>query len=140
MSDLFVECMNNGTTSASSSSSSGYSDDGLSWSTSSSIPTDTYPKYVPTTTAMPLVDTVETGEEIESFHDQDVNLLTPIPKAQNHADIAQGITIGLAVIGILALAVGFVIHRRIKRNPYRSQEFLLTDSIFRFDGYSQLET
>ncbi len=54
--------------------------------------------------------------------------------------IVSGIAIGFTFIVILAVG-GFIFafYRRTRMNRYRSQEFLLTDSVFRYDGYSQVD-
>lgn len=49
-----------------------------------------------------------------------------------------GIFLGVAGVAILMLIV-FVAIRRYRANRYRNQEFLLTDSVFRYDGYNQLD-
>ena len=33
----------------------------------------------------------------------------------------------------------YLFFRKVQSNRYRSQEFLLTDSIFRYDGYSHVD-
>ena len=51
-----------------------------------------------------------------------------------------GVAIGFSVVLVLALAVGgLFLYRKVQSNRYRSQEFLLTDSIFRYDGYSHVD-
>ena len=51
-----------------------------------------------------------------------------------------GVAIGFSVVLVLALAVGgLFLFRKVQSNRYRSQEFLLTDSIFRYDGYSHVD-
>jgi len=49
-----------------------------------------------------------------------------------------GIFLGVASVAILML-IFFVAIRRFRANRYRNQEFLLTDSVFRYDGYNQLD-
>jgi len=49
-----------------------------------------------------------------------------------------GIFFGILLIAIVLVAVGFG-YKKYRDNRYRNQEFLLTDSVFRYDGYSQLE-
>ena len=49
-----------------------------------------------------------------------------------------GVIVALLVIALVGV-VSFWYYRRIRMNRYRSQEFLLTDSVFKYDGYSQLD-
>jgi len=57
-----------------------------------------------------------------------------VPKA------AQAVAVLVAVVLLAVVAgVSFWYYRRVRINRYRSQEFLLTDSVFKYDGYSQLD-
>ena len=57
-----------------------------------------------------------------------------------HDGTVKGVAIFLSIAGVLVLAVIAVIaFRKLRENRYRNQEFLLTDSVFRYDGYSQLD-
>jgi len=52
----------------------------------------------------------------------------------------RGVAIGFCVVVVLAIAVGgLVLYRRLQRNRHRANEFLLTDSVFRYDGYAQVD-
>ncbi len=65
-----------------------------------------------------------------------VTKVTSVP--ENHS--VRGAAIGFCIVLVLAIAVGgLFIFRKVQRNRYRAQEFLLTDSVFRYDGYSQVE-
>lgn len=45
-----------------------------------------------------------------------------------------------SLLGVaLLMGVGAFAYKRYRANRYRNQEFLLTDSVFRYDGYSQLD-
>jgi hypothetical protein len=51
-----------------------------------------------------------------------------------------GVAIGFSIVLVLGLAIaGLFLYRRVQRDRFRSQEFLLTDSIFRYDGYSHVD-
>jgi len=49
-----------------------------------------------------------------------------------------GIFLGLSGAIILSVILGIVVWKYRQRR-HRDQEFLLTDSVFRYDGYSQLD-
>lgn len=51
---------------------------------------------------------------------------------------AVGVFFGIVAIVLVMLAAGFG-YKKYRDNRYRNQEFLLTDSVFRYDGYSQLD-
>lgn len=60
----------------------------------------------------------------------------------NHGEsnVIRGVAIGFAGVVLIAIAgFSFAFYRKTRINRYRSQEFLLTDSVFRYDGYSQVE-
>jgi len=52
--------------------------------------------------------------------------------------LALAILMALVFIVVVG-GVSFWYYRRARINRYRSQEFLLTDSVFKYDGYSQLD-
>merc|ERR1719402_1768921 len=65
---------------------------------------------------------------------------TKIKTSGAHDGTVKGVAIFLSIAGVLVLAVIAVIaFRKLRENRYRNQEFLLTDSVFRYDGYSQLD-
>merc|ERR1712059_90662 len=50
------------------------------------------------------------------------------------------VSIFLGVFGVaLVVLLAMFGYKKWKENRFRNQEFLLTDSVFRYDGYSQLE-
>merc|ERR1712142_1346177 len=51
---------------------------------------------------------------------------------------AVAIFFGVFAVAIVALAAGMG-YKKYRDNRYRNQEFLLTDAVFRYDGYSQLD-
>eukprot|EP00090_Calanus_glacialis_P045413 TRINITY_DN8417_c0_g1_i1.p1 TRINITY_DN8417_c0_g1~~TRINITY_DN8417_c0_g1_i1.p1 ORF type:complete len:822 (-),score=306.82 TRINITY_DN8417_c0_g1_i1:453-2918(-) len=51
---------------------------------------------------------------------------------------AVAIFFGVFAVAILAL-VAIMGYKKYRDNRYRNQEFLLTDAVFRYDGYSQLD-
>jgi len=51
---------------------------------------------------------------------------------------AVAIFFGVLAVAIVALAAGMG-YKKYRDNRYRNQEFLLTDAVFRYDGYSQLD-
>jgi len=51
---------------------------------------------------------------------------------------AVAIFFGVFALAIVALAAGMG-YKKYRDNRYRNQEFLLTDAVFRYDGYSQLD-
>jgi len=51
---------------------------------------------------------------------------------------AVAIFFGVFAVAIVALA-GAMGYKKYRDNRYRNQEFLLTDAVFRYDGYSQLD-
>ena len=52
----------------------------------------------------------------------------------------RGFAISFSIFILIVVAVGgLYLFRKMQRNRYRAQEFLLTDSVFRYDGYSQVE-
>lgn len=51
---------------------------------------------------------------------------------------AVGIFVGIVLVALVILGAIFG-YKRYRDNRYRNQEFLLTDSVFRYDGYSQLD-
>ena len=64
----------------------------------------------------------------------------PLQTSGAHDGTVKGVAIFLSIAGVLVLAVIAVIaFRKLRENRYRNQEFLLTDSVFRYDGYSQLD-
>ncbi len=65
-----------------------------------------------------------------------VHHVTSIP--EDHS--LRGAAIGFCIVIVLAIAIGgLLIFRRVQKNRYRAQEFLLTDSVFRYDGYAQVD-
>jgi hypothetical protein len=57
-----------------------------------------------------------------------------------HANGLRGIAVGFSVVMVISLALaGLFVYRRLQRNRFRAQEFLLTDSVFRYDGYSHVD-
>merc|ERR1712013_609586 len=51
---------------------------------------------------------------------------------------AVAIFFGVFAVAIVALAAAMG-YKKYRDNRYRNQEFLLTDAVFRYDGYSQLD-
>jgi len=51
---------------------------------------------------------------------------------------AVGIFFGIVAIVIVMMVAAYG-YKKYRDNRYRNQEFLLTDSVFRYDGYSQLD-
>jgi len=50
------------------------------------------------------------------------------------------VSIFFGLVGLVALVAIFLLgYKKYKERRYRNQEFLLTDSVFRYDGYSQLD-
>jgi sphingomyelin phosphodiesterase acid-like 3 len=56
----------------------------------------------------------------------------------NISSRAVAIFFGVFAVAIVALA-GAMGYKKYRDNRYRNQEFLLTDAVFRYDGYSQLD-
>ncbi len=72
----------------------------------------------------------------EDHNDTAAPVVTSVPT--DHS--LRGAAIGFCIVVVLAIAVaGLLVFRRVQRNRYRAQEFLLTDSVFRYDGYSQVD-
>lgn len=80
----------------------------------------------------------DSADDHDEDHEDDVG----VTKQKIQDDGAQvspvGIFFGILLIAIVLVAVGFG-YKKYRDNRYRNQEFLLTDSVFRYDGYSQLE-
>ncbi|TRY75626.1 hypothetical protein TCAL_14599 [Tigriopus californicus] len=52
----------------------------------------------------------------------------------------RGILVGFSIICIIGIAIaGLIMYRHLRRNRYRSEEFLLTDGVFKCNGYSEIE-
>jgi len=58
--------------------------------------------------------------------------------SSNITSRAVAIFFGVFAVAIVAL-VALMGYKKYRDNRYRNQEFLLTDAVFRYDGYSQLE-
>merc|ERR1712029_383714 len=82
------------------------------------------------------VDVTITSQTTEHRQDSDVKK----EKMENTGSSvsAVGIFVGIVLIALVILAAIFG-YKRYRDNRYRNQEFLLTDSVFRYDGYSQLD-
>jgi len=53
---------------------------------------------------------------------------------------SQAVGIFFGVLGVISIALLVALgYKKYKNNRYRNQEFLLTDAVFRYDGYSQLD-
>jgi len=53
---------------------------------------------------------------------------------------SNAVSIFFGILGLLVLVtIGLLGYKKYKDSRYRNQEFLLTDSVFRYDGYSQLD-
>ena len=51
-----------------------------------------------------------------------------------------GLAVAFAVFVVLGLSLaGFFVYRKIRSNRHHTDEFLLTDSVFRYDGYTQVD-
>jgi len=61
-----------------------------------------------------------------------------VDRGVTSASNALAIFFGLAVVVAVLAAAAFG-YKKYRDNRYRNQEFLLTDSVFRYDGYSQLD-
>jgi len=63
------------------------------------------------------------------------------PRPEDPDSIAtRAVSIFFGIVGVLLiLLVVFFGYKKYKESRYRNQEFLLTDSVFRYDGYSQLD-
>lgn len=60
-------------------------------------------------------------------------------KKEGGSSSVNGVAIGFAIVMVMAVAVGgLFLYKRVQRNRYRSQEFLLSDNLFRYDGYAQV--
>ena len=69
-------------------------------------------------------------------HDDGADKVTSVP--DNHS--VRGVAIGFCLVAVIAVAAaGLYVYKRVQRNKYRAQEFLLTDSVFRYDGYSMVD-
>jgi len=63
----------------------------------------------------------------------------PVPEDEGAA-VTQAVSTVLGLLGVLLLCLLCALgYKRYKDRRYRNQEFLLTDSVFRYDGYSQLD-
>jgi len=82
------------------------------------------------------VDVTITSQTTEHREDSDVKK----EKMENTGSSvsAVGIFVGIVLIALIILGAIFG-YKRYRDNRYRNQEFLLTDSVFRYDGYSQLD-
>lgn len=64
----------------------------------------------------------------------------PIEDTGSYDGTVKGVGIFLAVAAFaIIILIVFVAIRKFRANRYRNQEFLLTDSVFRYDGYNQLD-
>lgn len=89
-----------------------------------------------TVTVSEMNDTKTVNESIDSPK-SDTEVLT---SEEAGSGAANGVAIGFVIVILIALGIGgFVVYRKVQKNRYRSQEFLLTDSVFRYDGYAQVD-
>jgi len=81
-----------------------------------------------------------TEEEILEAQKRD-NAVTKVKMEDLNTSLtARAVSIFLGVFGCaLLVLLGLFAYKKYKDSRYRNQEFLLTDSVFRYDGYSQLE-
>lgn len=101
------------------------------------------PGSVPTEVTIITTSTTTTQKTVP-VTDMDLNVVHDSgPKSEpsnGDAGTLSGVAIGFSVVLVLGLAVGgLFLFRKVQSNRYRSQEFLLTDSIFRYDGYSHVD-
>ena len=83
-----------------------------------------------------------TSRSYNSFvhDDPEIGIESSDSDKQGESGVVRGIAIGFAGIALIAIAgFSFAFYRKSRINRYRSQEFLLTDSVFRYDGYSQVD-
>jgi len=79
------------------------------------------------------------ADEFPSVSDEkDVSKEKLEDTASDISSRAVAIFFGVFAVAIVALAAGMG-YKKYRDNRYRNQEFLLTDAVFRYDGYSQLD-
>jgi len=72
-------------------------------------------------------------------HDDDQPKIEPMAE-DNDTIATNAVSIFFGIVGlVLVMLVAGLGYKRWRDNRYRNQEFLLTDSVFRYDGYSQLD-
>lgn len=84
------------------------------------------------------LDSTSSSPVGDEMSDHPELMATSVP--ENHW--ARGIAIGFCLVLVLGIAVGgIILYRQLhRRSPWsRADEFLLTDSVFRYDGYSQVD-
>jgi len=90
------------------------------------------------TTSSPLVDIeleVSTSPPIRS----DQPKVEPVPE-DGESVTTKAVSTVLGLLGMLVLCLLCALgYKKYRDSRYRNQEFLLTDSVFRYDGYSQLD-
>jgi hypothetical protein len=63
----------------------------------------------------------------------------PVPE-EGGSVTTQAVSTVLGLLGMLVLCLLCALgYKKYRDSRYRNQEFLLTDSVFRYDGYSQLD-
>ncbi|XP_023324002.1 uncharacterized protein LOC111698017 isoform X2 [Eurytemora carolleeae] len=92
-----------------------------------------------TTSTATSEDTTIYEEASDKFLDNGDVLSEPVdPGFGRVSSKVAGVFLGVSGSIILLLILGFA-YRKYRNNRQRDQEFLLTDSVFRYDGYSQLD-
>merc|ERR1719270_2325364 len=86
-----------------------------------------------------IYDHDETEDEVldQSYNDKGSVTKEKIETNESSGN-AVGIFFGIVAIVIVMMAAAYG-YKKYRDNRYRNQEFLLTDSVFRYDGYSQLD-
>ena len=101
-----------------------------------SLPTATEQPSQPETTLQPETTTTTQKPSPATSGPSKKIIVTSIPA--DHS--VRGVAIGFSIVVVLAIAVGgLIVYRRMQRNRRRADEFLLTDSVFRYDGYAQVD-
>jgi len=85
-----------------------------------------------------IYDHDETEDEVMEQSYNDKESVTKEKIETESSGNAVGIFFGIVAIVIVMMVAAYG-YKKYRDNRYRNQEFLLTDSVFRYDGYSQLD-
>jgi uncharacterized protein HemX len=97
--------------------------------TSTRTVSSTTPQTTTTRNPINLVGSIKTEQQQPK--------VTSVP--EDHS--LRGAAIGFSIVMVIAIAIGgLVLYRKVQRNRYRNQEFLLNDNVFRYNGYAQVGT